>query len=116
MLTVPEIEPAVKFYRETLGFKSANQTESWAVVDRDGVEVMFALPNPHMPVFTSAQFTGSLYFQMDSGVDDLWTAVKDKVLVVYALETFDYGMREFAIRDNNGYVLQFGEEAGESGR
>jgi uncharacterized glyoxalase superfamily protein PhnB len=113
MLTVPDIESAVKFYRDTLGFTGGNQTDGWAVVERDGVEVMFALPNPHMPVFTGAQFTGSLYFQMDSGVDDLWAALKDKVTVVYALETFDYGMREFGIRDNNGYVLQFGEEAGE---
>lgn len=26
-----------------------------------------------------------------------------------ALEDFDYGMREFAIYDNNGYLLQFGQ-------
>jgi hypothetical protein len=25
------------------------------------------------------------------------------------IETIDYGMREFAIHDNNGYVLQFGQ-------
>lgn len=30
--------------------------------------------------------------------------------VVYPIETFAYGMREFAIRDNNGYILQFGRE------
>jgi hypothetical protein len=26
------------------------------------------------------------------------------------MEDFEYGMREFAIRDNNGYILQFGQE------
>ena len=26
------------------------------------------------------------------------------------IETFEWGMREFAIYDNNGYVLQFGQE------
>jgi len=30
--------------------------------------------------------------------------------VVYPLEDCAYGMREFAIRDNNGYILQFGQE------
>jgi len=33
--------------------------------------------------------------------------VKDKVPVVYPIENFSYGMREFAIRDNNGYILLF---------
>jgi hypothetical protein len=28
----------------------------------------------------------------------------------YPLKDFDYGMREFTIRDNNGYILQFGPE------
>ena len=33
----------------------------------------------------------------------------DRVRICYPIETFDYGMREFAIYDdNNGYVLQFG--------
>lgn len=28
----------------------------------------------------------------------------------YPVEDFGYGMREFAIYDNNGYLLQFGQE------
>ena len=36
--------------------------------------------------------------------------VKDAVRVCYPIEDFDYGMREFAIFDNNGYLLQFGQE------
>jgi len=31
------------------------------------------------------------------------------VRICYPIETFEYGMREFAIYDNNGYLLQFGE-------
>ena len=110
MLTVPDIDVAVKFYADVLGFHPANQSDSWAVVERDGVEVMFALPNPHLPIFTEPQFTGSLYIQVTNGVEEIWESVKNKATVVYALETFSYGMREFSIRDNNGYVLQFGEE------
>jgi hypothetical protein len=29
----------------------------------------------------------------------------------YTIENFEYGMREFAIYDNNGYMLQFGHHA-----
>ena len=32
----------------------------------------------------------------------------DKVPIVYPTENFSYGMREFAVRDNSGYILQFG--------
>ena len=35
--------------------------------------------------------------------------VKDHAQVCYPIEDFHYGMREFAIFDNNGYLLQFGQ-------
>ena len=37
-------------------------------------------------------------------------AVKDKAKIVYPLEDFEWQMREFAIYDNNGYMLQFGQD------
>ena len=40
----------------------------------------------------------------------MWTKVRDKTRICYGIENFDYGMREFAIDDNNGYMLQFGQE------
>jgi uncharacterized glyoxalase superfamily protein PhnB len=108
MLTVTDIAATVAFYRQFLGFEVANEMEAWAAVGRDGVEVMFALPNAHVP-FEKPQLTGSLYFRVDD-VDAMWIAVKDKASIVYPLEDFDYGMREFAILDINGYCLQFGSE------
>ena len=44
-----------------------------------------------------------------SDAASLWASLKDIARVVYPLEDFDYGMREFAINDNNGYLLQFGQ-------
>jgi len=38
--------------------------------------------------------------------------LKHNTEIVYPIEDFDYGMREFAIRDSNGYCLQFGQEVG----
>jgi uncharacterized glyoxalase superfamily protein PhnB len=84
-----------------------SNAESWALLKRDGVELMLSAPNEHEADKTP-QFTGSLYFRTDH-VDEVWLAVKDRVKVCYSIENFDYGMREFAIYDNNGYLLQFGQ-------
>ncbi len=107
MLTVTAIDPAVAFYRDVLGFAVVSSADGWTALQRDGVEVMFALPNAHIP-FDAPRFTGSLYFRVDD-VDALWAQLNERARVEYALETFDYGMREFAIRDNSGYLLQFGQ-------
>ncbi len=69
---------------------------------------MLALPNDHEP-FDRPAFTGSLYIKT-SDVDTVWEQLKDKCRVCYPIEDFEYGMREFAIYDNNGYLLQFGKE------
>ena len=41
----------------------------------------------------------------------MWTEdeLKDKARVCHDIENFQCGMREFAIYDNNGYLLQFGK-------
>jgi len=108
MLTVVAIEPALEFYRDTLGFQCVSSAEGWACMSLNGVEVMFALPNQHLP-FTAPMMTGSLYFKTDD-VDAMWIRLKDRCQVEYPLEDFEYGMREFAIRDNSGYLLQFGQQ------
>ena len=42
-------------------------------------------------------------------VENLWKQLKDRSSIVYPIEDSSYGMREFAIRDNSGYILQFGQ-------
>lgn len=107
MAYVKNIDETVRFYCASLGFEVSSRTESWVCLERDDVEFMISLPNAHEP-FSKATFTGSFYFRVDT-VDQLWNQLKDKANVVYPIETFAYGMREFAIHDNNGYVLQFGQ-------
>jgi uncharacterized glyoxalase superfamily protein PhnB len=105
-----DIRGSVDFYVNTLGFErdGADGSGGVAFVRRDGVEIMFAWPNTHMP-FDGPLLTGTLYIRCDD-VDAIWERVKDTARVCYPVEDFDYGMREFAIFDNNGYVLQFGQE------
>ena len=108
MLRVLRVDETIAFYRDLLGFNCVNQMEGWARLEKDGLEIMFATPNEHEP-FDKPQFTGSLYFRIDD-VDTLWKKLKDKTSIVYPIDNVDHGMREFAVRDNNGYCLQFGKE------
>jgi len=108
MLAVTNIDETIRFYRDVLGFACVNRMDGWAALSRDNVELMVSLPNAHEP-FEKPTLTGSIYFNT-SDVDALWEQIKNKVSVVYPIENFFYGMREFAIRDNNGYILQFGQE------
>ncbi len=98
VLWVGDIEKTITFYRDVLGFDCPSRIEGWACLVNHGAELMISLPNQHEP-FDKPGFTGSFYFQSDN-VDGLWEELKDKEPVVYPIENFDYGMREFAIRDN----------------
>jgi uncharacterized glyoxalase superfamily protein PhnB len=108
MLTVTDMDETIHFYHDVLGFQCGKRIEGWATLHNQSVEIMIALPNAHL-AFERPQFTGSFYMKLDD-VDALWQQVRDKTVVVYPIENFHYGMREFAIRDNNGYMLQFGTE------
>jgi uncharacterized glyoxalase superfamily protein PhnB len=102
-------EATLEFYQSVLGFEcvSRNDEYRWAQLRRDKAEIMFSGPNEHLGE-TEPIFTGSLYFQCND-VEDLWQAISSLARVCYPLEDFEYGMREFAIFDNNGYLLQFGK-------
>jgi uncharacterized glyoxalase superfamily protein PhnB len=110
MLWTDKIKETIIFYTETLGFTCGEFSEDWgwASLYRDGVEVMLAKPNEHEE-FTRPKFTGSFYITVED-VDAVWNELKNKVQICYSIENFDYGMRDFGIYDNNGYLLQFGTE------
>ncbi|MDV6169158.1 VOC family protein [Flavobacterium sp. DG1-102-2] len=109
-LYTKQLKESVAFYSEILGFECAAFEEAlgWASLQKDSVEIMLAYPNEHIP-FDLPVFSGSLYITTDS-VDRLWEMYKNRCKVCYDIENFDYGMREFAIYDNNGYLLQFGQQ------
>ncbi|HYT20215.1 MAG TPA: VOC family protein [Candidatus Polarisedimenticolia bacterium] len=49
-----------------------------------------------------------MYITTDN-VDDLYRRLKDRVQVVQDLYDAFYGMREFIIRDCNGFWIAFGQ-------
>lgn len=109
MLWTENLDETIGFYMHILGFEllSRNDEWHWASLRKDDVYIMFALPNEHENPLAIG-FTGSFYFNVDK-VDELWEDLKKKARICYEIETFEWGMREFAVYDNNGYILQFGE-------
>lgn len=109
MLRTWDFPGTLAFYTGTLGFAcvSGGIDDGWAALSRDGIELMISVPNSHLDEQVAA-FTGSFYFRTDD-VDGWWAVLGGKARVCYPVEDFGYGMREFAVYDNNGYLLQFGQ-------
>lgn len=105
-----ELEATIQFYCGILGFTCGEKNDEWgwAALHNGDCEIMLAKPNEHTP-FEKPFVTGSFYIKTDD-VETLWKELKSKTNIAYEIENFDWGMREFAIYDNNGYMLQFGEE------
>ncbi len=117
MLTVPNVQQTIDFYTETLGFEcietwAEEEKVVWANVQAGQANIMLSAWNDHEPAEPS-KLTGLLYCYTND-VDDLWHRLKDQVEVAWPLETMPYGLKEFAIKDCNGYTLSFGQEVDRS--
>jgi uncharacterized glyoxalase superfamily protein PhnB len=96
MLWTENLDETIGFYIHILGFEllSRNDEWHWASLRKDDVYIMFTLPNRHENPVTIG-FTGSFYFNVNN-VDELWEDLKTKAGICYEIETFEWGMREFA--------------------
>lgn len=110
-LLARDIAETLRFY-QSLGFRVTGQhptdtPAAWVEMTRDGVTLQFysepPVGTPDQPILS-----GTLYLSPD-GVDALAAEWHDKVAFEWGPETMDYGMREFAIRDPNGYLIAFAE-------
>lgn len=110
ILYVPDVPLAVEWYRRNLLFEPEQLVENgqWASIGRDGIGLLLAIPPDQVP-YTGPHFTGSFYLHTDD-VEAWWQRLQQQVPVVYPPETFPWGMREFAFRDLNGFVIQIGQE------
>ena len=88
---------------EQLGFFAGGEAERGAVAEIEVIPQVELKRHEYHPLVTIKELPCWPN-------EPLWEQIKDKASVVYPIENFFYGIREFAIRDNNGYVLQFGQE------
>src|ERR1700749_4616012 len=109
MIHVPDVSATVRWY-VSLGFKLIRQNEedgetNWAKLSFGSSEIML---NAGGKPCTDHRREVDLYITTDN-VDDLHWQLKDRVEVVEGLYDAFYGMREFIIRDINGFWLTFGQ-------
>ena len=119
-LMVASVDDTVAFYRDVLGFEPVLTVPPaspfvWAKVQRDGAALMFQERKNligEYPVLADRAPAGALtLFVQTSGLDGLFSSIEGKAKVVKAPMTTFYGMKEFAIEDNNGFILTFAEPA-----
>ena len=110
VLKVADLARAVDFYTSILGFSLAWE----AANDGGGRNAMLTAGTTSVLLTTGShlgdkpQFTGTLYFNL-IGVREFFESIKDRVEIVWPLETMEYGQLEFGIRDPDGYLLAFAE-------
>jgi lactoylglutathione lyase len=119
-LMVEDVARTLAFYREMLGFEVLTtlpdqEPFDFAIVQRDGVELMFqsrASLSQNVPALTGSPIGASQTFFIEvTGILDLYEALRDQVEIVVDLHTTFYGTQEFYFRDINGYILSFSEAA-----
>jgi len=114
---VKDMNATIEFYNN-LGFEkimSVPETGNydWAMLTNGGVTFMFqtyaSLGNDHPQI--GRMDGGSLLFYIRlKGIRAFHDKIKSKAKVVVELNKTFYGATEFAILDNNGYVLTFAED------
>ena len=109
VIPVPDVEAAVAYYCEQLGFDRdfvMGDPPDHGSVTRGRVGVQFTLPGAS---FRSSDYPGWFYFFVES-IDSLAAGYEQRgIEFTQPLGTRDHGMREFEIRDLNGYRLRFGQ-------
>ena len=111
-LYVPDLDAALHFYEQVLGFRRtgayAEDGETyWAEVARGEARIwFFANPLEGLPQPT---FSGLIYIFVDD-VDALAKQLEGQVGFEWGPETQAYGLRELGIKDLNGYYLVFARD------
>lgn len=89
------------------------KTYLYALMKKGAVEIMFQEEmsfKKDVPVLAESALGASCTFYIEvEDVEELYARIRNKAEVVKELFTTWYGMKEFYIRDNNGYFITFAQ-------
>lgn len=107
---IPEIyannlQETVEYYTNILQFQCVTEnSDFYAILKKENVEIMISFPNSHLP-FEKTQFTGSLMIEVDD-IDSYWKSINQFCDIIYPIQDFEYGLREFAFYDINKIIIR----------
>lgn len=120
ILLVEDVDRSIEFYQKYFGFKLYNRfpTEgkaTLAVVERNKLYVMFQdklIFNEKKPEYIGGNISPSFSLLID--IDDakkLYDQLKQEVDIVQELQLMFYNQYEFSVKDPDGYIITFSEDA-----
>ena len=109
MIHVPDVSATIDWYK-SIGFTVTATSDDdgrtdWATLSLGDSQIMF---NAGGEPATRERRDLDLYVQTDDA-DELYQSFKDQVEVRQTIHDTFYGMREFTIRDINGFWITFGQ-------
>ncbi|MDR1066185.1 MAG: VOC family protein [Clostridiales bacterium] len=118
-LMVESVDDSVEFYQNILGFSvvASVPNESgklqFAILSKDNLTLMLQDKGnltEEYPILNTDKVRPSvtLYIMADN-FDEFYHELKERHEILRDAHTTFYGSKEFAIADNNGYVLTFAE-------
>jgi uncharacterized glyoxalase superfamily protein PhnB len=118
-LMVESVEDSVTFYQNILGFSVVasvpNESEKlqFAILSKDNLMLMLQEKGnltEEYPILNTDMVHPSvtLYIMVDN-FEEFYHELKERHEILCDMHTTFYGSKEFAIADNNGYVLTFTE-------
>ncbi len=118
MLSVADLGRTIAFYCGELGFQCAQKFGDpdpvWCYLKRDDVDLMFNQPPAaEMAELPLRAKDFQIFYFYPNDVVGLHAGWKAKGLPVTDLRVTSYGMKEFELRDPDGYWLWFGQSATE---
>lgn len=119
-LMVSNVNQTLDFYIDRLGFRKIMTVPDsgnyvWAMVQSGAITFMFQEKHNIKEEYPElAQFDkgGGLTFYINvTNVQELYNNLNGKVKIVKELHKTFYGSTDFAMEDNNGYILTFSQNA-----
>jgi uncharacterized glyoxalase superfamily protein PhnB len=121
IMQVAEIEPAISFWTDRLGFEITAQVPhgdkiGFVLLVKDGYEVMYqaqASVEADAPVLLGLPLGGTILFIEVDDIDAIENALEGTEIVVPRRQTF-YGSTEIFVREPAGNVVGFAQFAAQA--
>jgi catechol 2,3-dioxygenase-like lactoylglutathione lyase family enzyme len=109
-IPVRNLRETLDFYRDVFGF-----SEEWDIgtdggIRRDDMRVVFCEDPEYVREINNDIYKFTLLWFVDN-VDEIYKEFTDErqIPIVYPIESKPWGIREFSICDNNGYLIRVSE-------